>query len=529
MKNPKNKRKANAFTLIELLVVIAIIAILAGVTFSIVNTARASARDIVRIRNVKNTRLALDLYAEDHNNTYPQTLDQLVPAYMTVVPNDPGSKAPIYYSSDATHYHIGATVEKPANAPGDDSNCDSNNSISCFGKVLPYGAPFNGGIAGVYDLTSETPVEVTAPVCNQQTSVCGESIQAAINAATAGNTINVKASYSVANDSFPITISKALTLQGVKVGVDPRPSTGGRSGAESVIDGGNTTSNIIKIAASNVTVNGFTIRNGRADMIRQDNSYSNNIVEYNIVYDGNGDEGVQLVNCTDCFMRYNYVYDIGVGGDGLNFASASRGTITQNEVTNVIAAAGAIYTYASNNMAISNNLVYNIDKYSGSGGYGIKMGDGGTGQGVTVGTLSGNTIYDIESDAIKLMYCSGCTISGNTIYNSQSTNGALHLALGLSNITVTGNTIRNNTTNGILVPLGQDPSTFSITGNDIYGNGGNGIRNDNAALLPATGNWWGDNSGPLDSNGADGSTPATNGGSGNVAYGKINYSSWTTH
>src|SRR3989344_3435166 len=487
MKNPKNKRKANAFTLIELLVVIAIIAILAGVTFSIVNTARASARDIVRIRNVKNTRLALDLYAEDHNNTYPQTLDQLVPAYMTVVPNDPWSKAPIYYSSDATHYHIGATVEKPANAPGDDSNCDSNNSSSCFGKVLPYGAPFNGGIAGVYDLTSETPVEVTAPVGNQQTSVCGESIQAAINAATAGNTINVKASYSVANDSFPITISKALTLQGVKVGVDPRPSTGGRSGAESVIDGGNTTSNIIKIAASNVTVNGFTIRNGRADMIRQDNSYSNNIVEYNIVYDGNGDEGVQLVNCTDCFMRYNYVYDIGVGGDGLNFASASRGTITQNEVTNVIAAAGAIYTYAS------------------------------------------NTIYDIESDAIKLMYCSGCTISGNTIYNSQSTNGALHLALGLSNITVTGNTIRNNTTNGILVPLGQDPSTFSITGNDIYGNGGNGIRNDNAALLPATGNWWGDNSGPLDSNGADGSTPATNGGSGNVAYGKINYSSWTTH
>src|SRR3989344_2948059 len=206
MENQKDKRKDKAFTLIELLVFIAIIAILAGVIFAIMNTARASARDVVRIRNVKNARIALDLYADDHGNTYPQSLEQLVPAYMATVPNNPGDKTPLYYSSDSTHYHIGVVVEKPANAPGDDSNCDSSNSISCFGKVLPNGTPFNGSAAGVYDLTSETPVDIKPPVCNLQTSACGESIQAAINAATSGNIIEVKPSYSVANDSFPITI-----------------------------------------------------------------------------------------------------------------------------------------------------------------------------------------------------------------------------------------------------------------------------------------------------------------------------------
>src|SRR3989344_1159473 len=117
MENQKDKRKDKAFTLIELLVFIAIIAILAGVIFAIMNTARASARDVVRIRNVKNARVALDLYADDHGSHYPQTLAELVPTYMASLPNDPGDKSPIYYAADNNHYHIGVNVEKPANVP----------------------------------------------------------------------------------------------------------------------------------------------------------------------------------------------------------------------------------------------------------------------------------------------------------------------------------------------------------------------------------------------------------------------------
>src|SRR5579862_7792696 len=64
-----------AFTLIELLVVIAIIAILAAILFPVFAQARASARQVSCISNVKQFSLGVLMYAQDYDESIPKMLN----------------------------------------------------------------------------------------------------------------------------------------------------------------------------------------------------------------------------------------------------------------------------------------------------------------------------------------------------------------------------------------------------------------------------------------------------------------------
>ena len=59
------------FTLIELLVVIAIIAILAAILFPVFAQARGKARAISALSNIKQSSLAVNMYLQDYDETFP--------------------------------------------------------------------------------------------------------------------------------------------------------------------------------------------------------------------------------------------------------------------------------------------------------------------------------------------------------------------------------------------------------------------------------------------------------------------------
>src|SRR5689334_6425691 len=59
------------FTLIELLVVIAIIAILAAILFPVFAQAREAARKSSCLSNIKQINLAISMYRQDYDETFP--------------------------------------------------------------------------------------------------------------------------------------------------------------------------------------------------------------------------------------------------------------------------------------------------------------------------------------------------------------------------------------------------------------------------------------------------------------------------
>jgi general secretion pathway protein G len=66
----KQRKLIQGFTLIELMVTIGIIAILSAVLFASYNSAREQARDKLRMSDLKEVQVALELYKAQHGR-YP--------------------------------------------------------------------------------------------------------------------------------------------------------------------------------------------------------------------------------------------------------------------------------------------------------------------------------------------------------------------------------------------------------------------------------------------------------------------------
>ncbi|MEN9922355.1 MAG: type pilin [Candidatus Parcubacteria bacterium] len=92
------------FTLIEILVVISIIGILVAILYPSFNEARDDARNKALQTELKETKLAFELY-KAQNGRYPTTVNALVPNYIADLPveSDSGNEnCSISYQTDAS-------------------------------------------------------------------------------------------------------------------------------------------------------------------------------------------------------------------------------------------------------------------------------------------------------------------------------------------------------------------------------------------------------------------------------------------
>ncbi|MEK7464101.1 MAG: prepilin-type N-terminal cleavage/methylation domain-containing protein [Patescibacteria group bacterium] len=144
--------RTKGFTLIELLVVISIIGLLSSVVFASVSVAKAKGRDAKRISDIRQIKIAMELY-KDSTGYYPTNLtNDLVPTYIKSIAQDipsGGACRPHYCyaywpSLQPTSYHIGAQME---NISGVVLNSDSDINSSGF-----YTGGFDGIAPNVYDI-----------------------------------------------------------------------------------------------------------------------------------------------------------------------------------------------------------------------------------------------------------------------------------------------------------------------------------------------------------------------------------------
>ena len=125
--------KKIGFTLIELLVVIAIIAILAAILFPVFAQARERARQTACLSNCRQMGLALDLYKQDYDGTWP--------IWWNGPPNKAGDyRFGRYWSGAILPYTKNYGIRK---CPSDPLQAPSNPDQNINGAVLSYASNRN--------------------------------------------------------------------------------------------------------------------------------------------------------------------------------------------------------------------------------------------------------------------------------------------------------------------------------------------------------------------------------------------------
>ncbi|MBA7634965.1 hypothetical protein ES703_42564 [subsurface metagenome] len=305
------------------------------------------------------------------------------------------------------------------------------------------------------------------------------SIQAAINAAELGDTVDVaKGTY---NEN--VLIEERLTLLGAQHGEDPTVD-GGRVGDESTINAAG-----ITISADSVTVDGFTITGAPKSAIST--SSDENIIVNNIL-SNNGYRGVEIGGTSDDNTIANNVMSHN-GREGIYLFEDEGGNTIEN---NVISHSGrpGIYVSWSDDNTIENNVIsYSGEVDSGEWVAGISL------NGALRNTLTGNTLSN-QCRGICMRDSVENTLTHNTISNNDY---GIYLRTGK----VTGNT-------------GNEVHHNNIVGNTEYG-----VYNAETETFDATNNWWGDVAGP-DSVGAPPHNPYTNFTEGDAVSDYVDYLPW---
>ncbi|SYZ72516.1 exported hypothetical protein [Candidatus Zixiibacteriota bacterium] len=194
--------------------------------------------------------------------------------------------------------------------------------------------------------------------------------------------------------------------------------------------------------------------------------------------------------------------------NGIQIGYAAGGTINSNYVSNIAtldpnwSASGVILYYPAPNAVVSRNDVshcqgglnaYFADNLTFSNDNSFSNNDfefiwGGTG-----GVVDGNT-FNLNNQALYISDAVDLTVRGNEFFD----NSYGVIADGsCNNLQLLQNRLSGNIASAVVVQPYDiyEPTGVAIHGNEISGNNF-GVENTTSAIIDASGNWWGDISGP---------------------------------
>lgn len=260
------------------------------------------------------------------------------------------------------------------------------------------------------------------------------TIQAAINAADAGDTIIVRAGIYIEN----VWVDKNRLTFISEAGPE-----------ETIVQSAIYLGVIFAVTANYVNIDGFTFRKGDKGIALGPSFGSiiqNNICESNW-------ENILLGNSENNIVKNNTCTD---GGYGIRLSFCDNNIIEDNRCERNYNFGLSLDCSSSNNVAFHNNFVDN--------GYGVAICDSSNNN-----TVSTNSIIASDQAGIQIDESSGNTISANTITDTLNWWGILLSGFSREN-SIVENDITANNHDGVGL---FDSSSNTIIGNNITANGGN--------------------------------------------------------
>jgi hypothetical protein len=329
-------------------------------------------------------------------------------------------------------------------------------------------------------------------------SVVYSTIQAAVNAATAGAVINVD------SGTYPelVTVNKTLTIRGAQAGVDARSNARQSGTGESIVTGksvGDGISSGFYITANDVTIDGFTVQGNTSN-----NTYGAGVVMAKNIAGAHILDNIIQNNVSGLFLSNNSSTDPAVIQHNVFRTNNNAGSNGGRGIYTDETLFGAQLT----NVTIDANYFLHNQGSNGTTGFEAAVAIEPSVAGITSNIRITNNVMDYNGKAVLFFHTTGITITGNYITNTQDQwSGTLRFEGDDHNVSITNNTVYDNTGPGVAVDskgVPGDDSGFVINNNNFYGNSSvwgskiSVIVNASAydGTLDARNNWWGSSSGP---------------------------------